>query len=201
MASLAPSSSSATISVQHHQAAAFTEAAPWRGILAVEPDSTILYAKALLLTKANYCVTAATGLGDLFSLRHTKAFALAILSDRLGQSQLGTIAATVRKHWPRTRILTLGQVPIGLEDYLYDEHICRSSDPQQVLADLEWVYEGMWNERSKSIVWNASRSALYVSRRPIPEIDPTNTVSQAPTEDRTLRDIPTDIRIPVTRAN
>ncbi len=134
MTSLAPSSfSSANISVQHHQAAAFTEAAPWREILAVEPDSAVLSAKALLLTKANYCVTPATGLGDLFSVRNTKAFALAILSDRLGQRLLGTVAATVRRQWPRTRILILGQVPIGLEDYLYDEHICRSSDIQQLL--------------------------------------------------------------------
>jgi hypothetical protein len=114
MTSLAPSSfSSANISVQHHQAAAFTEAAPWREILAVEPDSAVLSAKALLLTKANYCVTQATGLGDLFSVRNTKAFALAILSDRLGQRLLGTVAATVRRQWPRTRILILGQVPMG----------------------------------------------------------------------------------------
>jgi hypothetical protein len=167
----------------------------------VEPDSGVLSAKALLLTKAKYCVTPATGLDELFSLRNTKAFALAILSDRLGQRLLGTVAATVRRQWPRIRILILGQVPIALEDYLYDEHICRSSDPQQVLADLEWLYEGMWNECSKGIDWNASRAALYCNRRPIPESDPTKAVTPAPTEARTLRDMPANIRIPVTRAN
>jgi len=202
MTSLARSSfSSATNSVQHHHAAAYAEVVPWRGILAVEPDSAVLSAKALVLTRANYCVTPATGLCDLFSLRNTEAFALAILSDRLGQPLLGTVAATVRKQWPRIRILILGQVPIVLEDYLYDEHICRSSGDQQVLADLEWLYEGMWNERSKSIDWNASRSALYFTRRPIPESDPTKAGPLAPTEDRTPRDMPSDIRIPVTRAN
>jgi hypothetical protein len=178
-----------------------TAVAPWRGILAVEPDSTVLSAKALTLTKANYCVTPATGLADLFSLRNTKAFALAILSDRLGQGLLGTVAATARRQWPGTRILILGQVPIALEDYLYDEHIWRSSDPQQVIADLEWLYEGMWNERSKSIDWNPSSSALYFNRRPIPESDPTKAVPQSPTEDKTPRDLPTNIRIPATRAN
>jgi len=202
MATLAvPSFHSATILAQHHASAGMTVVAPWRGILAVEPDSGVLSAKALLLTKANYCVTPATGLGDLFSLRTTKAFALAILSDRLGQRLLGTVAATVRRQWPRIRILILGQVPIALEDYLYDEHICRSSDPQQVLADLEWLYEGMWNERSKGIDWNALRSAQPYIRRPIPESDPTKAVPQAPIEDRTLRDMPADIRTPVTRAN
>jgi len=196
-----PSFHSATILVQHHAAAAMTAVVPWRSILAVEPDSSVLSAKALLLTKANYCVTPATGLGDLFSFRDTKAIALAMLSDRLGQRLLGTVAATARRQWPGIRILILGQVPIALDDYLYDEHICRSSDPQQVLADLEWLYEGMWNERSRHIDWNPSRSALYFARRPIPESDPTKAVPQAPTEDRTLRDMPADVRIPVTRAN
>ena len=138
-----PSFHSATILVQHHAAAAMTAVVPWRSILAVEPDSSVLSAKALLLTKANYCVTPATGLGDLFSFRDTKAIALAMLSDRLGQRLLGTVAATARRQWPGIRILIVGQVPIALDDYLYDEHICRSSDPQQVLADLEWLYEGM----------------------------------------------------------
>jgi hypothetical protein len=202
MASLAvPSFHSAIILAQHHTASAVAEVAPWRGILAVEPDSGVLSAKGLLLTKANYCVTPATGLGDLFSLRNTAAFALAILSDHLGQRLLGTVAETVRRHWPRARILILGQVPAVLEDYLYDEHIHRSSDPQQVLADLEWLYEGMWNERSKGIDWKASRSALSSTRRPIPESDPTKAVPQAPTRDRIYRDMLTDIRIPVTRAN
>jgi len=202
MTSLAPISPSfATISVQHHYSAVSPAVAPWRGILAIEPDSGVLSARALLLAKADYCVTPATGLGDLFTLRNTKAFALAILSDRLGQRLLGTVAETIRRHWPHTRILILGQVPAVLEDYLYDEHIHRSSDPQQVLADLEWLYEGMWNERSKGIDWNASRSAMYFTRRPIPESDPTKAVNPAPTEDKTLRDMPADIRIPVTRAN
>lgn len=202
MATLAvPSFHSTTILAQHHASAAMTVVAPWRGILAVEPDSGVLSAKAVLLTKANYCVTPATGLGNLFSLGNTKAFALAILSDRLGPRQLGVVAETVRRQWPRIRILILGQVSIALEDYLYDEHICRSSDPQQVIADLEWLYEGMWNERSKGIDWNASRSAVCSTRRPIPESDPTKAVPHAPTEDRILPDMPADIRMPVTRAN
>jgi hypothetical protein len=113
---------------------------------------------------------------------------------------MGTVAETVRRQWPRIRILILGQVPIALDDYLYDEQICRSSDPQQVIAELEWLYEGMWNERSKGIDWNASRSALCSGRRPIPESDPTKAVPQAPTEDRILPGIPKHVRILVTGA-
>lgn len=53
-----------------------------------------------------------------------------------------------------------------LEDYLYDEQICRSSDSQRVLADLEWLYKSMLNERSKSIDWNVLRSAPCFSQDP-----------------------------------
>ena len=166
-----------------------------------EPDLAVLNAKSVLLTQANYSVTLATNDSDLFSLQTTKAFALAILSDRLGRGLLGAVAQIVRKQWPRARILIMGEVPRMLEDYLYDEQICRSSDPKQVLANLEGLYEGMWNERSKSIDWNASRSAPCFSRRQISESDPTKTGPPAAAEDRTPRDMPTDIRIPVTRAN
>jgi hypothetical protein len=158
MTSLAPSSfSSAIIPVQHHHAAAYTEVAPWRGILAVEPDIAVLNAKSLLLAKANYCVTRATSDRELFTLRGTGAVALAILSDHLGQRLLGTVAETVRRQWPRMRILILGQAPRMLEDYLYDERIDRSPDPKQVLADLEKLYEGMWNRLSNTIDWDARR--------------------------------------------
>ena len=201
MASLAiPSFRSATILAQHHTAAAVAEVAPWRGILAVEPDVAVLRAKSLILTQASYCVTPATSDREVFSLRATKAFALAILSDHLGPRLLASIAETVRRHWSRTRILILGEVPITFADYLYDEHIHRSADPQRVLDDLESLYRGMWNQRSKSIDWNASRSAVCFSRRLIAESDRTKAGPPAPTEDRTPRDMPMDIRIPVTRA-
>jgi hypothetical protein len=202
MISLAPSSfSSATISLQNHHTGVFAEVAPWRGILAVEPDSAVLSAKALLLTKANYCVTRASSYDELFIIsRNTKAIALAILSDHLGRHLLGKAAATVRRQWPRTRILILGQVPMRFEDHLYDEQICRSSDPQQFLADLEWLYEGMWNERSNSIDWNGSTSALCLSRRQIADGAPTKVVSPASSGDGPCRDRLADLRIPVIRA-
>jgi hypothetical protein len=198
---IAPSFHSATTSAQQPTAAAFAQISPWRRILAIEPDVAVLHAKTLLLTEADYCVTPATSDRDLFSLRATKAFALAILSDRLGQRLLGMIAGTIRKQWPRTRILILGQVPAAFEDYRYDEHICRSSDPQKVLADLERLYEGMWNPRSNAIDWNASRSALCFSRSTISESDPTRTMFPAPTESRILRDTPADIRLSATKAS
>jgi hypothetical protein len=146
----------------------FTEVTPWRGILAVEPDIEILQAKSLLLTQANYCVTQAASERELFTLRGQKAIALAILSDRLGQRLLGTVAETIRRQWPRTRILILGQVPTALDDPLYDEHLDRFSDSQQVIANLEKLYNGMWDQRSNTLDWNAGRLARCAAKERLP---------------------------------
>jgi len=202
---MAPSSYSATTlaqqPAQYSGADTFTEATPWRRILAVEPDLTVLHAKSLLLTQANYCVTQANSDRELFLMRDTKAVPLAILSDRLGQRLLGTVAETVRRQWPRARILILGQVPTVLEDYLYDEHIYRSPDPKQVLADLESIYKGMWNQRSNTLDWKARSPALSFARQPVTESDPTKTVQPAPKEVPSLRGMPSDIRLPPNRPN
>jgi hypothetical protein len=196
-----PSVPSTTLPAQHPIEAGFAEAAPWRRILAVEPDSAVLNAKSLLLTQANYCVTQATCDRDLFLLRGTPAIALAILSDRLGQRLLRTVAETVRRQWPRARILILGLVPRAMEDTLYDEHICRSPDPEQVLADLDRLYQGMWNPRSNTLDWNAAKSVRRLARQPIPESDPTKMIQLVTTEGRSLGDRPSDIRNSVTRAS
>ena len=202
MSSLAlPSFPSATIFPLLQPAAALPEVAPWRGILAVEPDIATLHWGSQLLTKANYCVTRASSERDVFRLRGMKAAAVTILSDHLGQRLLGTIAETIRRQWPRTRILILGQSTMGLEDYLYDEQIYRSSDPKQVLADLEMLYEGMWNQRSNTLDWSSGRSALCFVRPPILESDPTKIIKPAPTEAQNLRGMPSDLRLPVTRSN
>jgi hypothetical protein len=200
MASLVvPYFHSATILEPHHAAAPLPEAAPWHGVLAVEPDVARLQAKSLLLTKANYCVTRVSSDRELFHLRNTKAVPLAILSDRLGERLLGTVAQTVRRQWPRTRILILGQAPRMLEDYLYDEQIQRSSDPQQVLAELESLYRGMWNRRSNVLDWKVTRAARSFARPQIAESDPAKTMQPAATEIAGQRDTPSDSHATGTR--
>jgi hypothetical protein len=200
MASLVvPYFHSATFLAPHHLAAAFPEPTPWRGVLAVEPDVARLHAKSLLLTKANYCVTRASSDRELFHLRNTPAAPLAILSDRLGERLLGTVAQTVRRQWPRTRILILGQAPRMLEDYLYDEQIQRSSDPQQVLAELESLYRGMWNRGSNVLDWKVTRAARSFARPQIVESDPTKTITPAASEMTGLRDTPSDSHATETR--
>jgi hypothetical protein len=88
-----------------------------------------------------------------------------------------------------------------LEDHLYDEQIDRSSDPQQVLADLERLYEGMWNQGSRTLDWNATASRRWFARPPISESDPTKTINPAPTAEESYRDRPSDMRLPVSKAH
>jgi hypothetical protein len=147
-------------------------------------------------------VTPAISYDELFIiLRDVKAIALAMLSDRLGRYLLEKAAATIRRQWPRTRILIIGKAAMVLEDHLYDEQIDRSSDPQQVLAELEKLYEGMWNQGSRTLDWNATASRRWFARPPISESDPTKTINPAPTAEESRRDIPSDIRLSVTRAH
>jgi hypothetical protein len=202
MASLVvPYFHSATILAQHTAAAVVPAVAPWRRILAVEPDIAVLNARSLLLTRANYCVTRATSDCDVFNLRGTKPGSLAILSDRLGQRLLGAVAQTVRRQWPRMRILILGQVPRMFQDHLYDEQIDRSPDPKHVLADIESLYKGMWNSRSKTLDWDAGRSTRCLPRPPVLESAPAETVEPAPDEETDLRDLPSEARLLALRHN
>jgi hypothetical protein len=87
------------------------------------------------------------------------------------------------------------------EDYLYDEHIYRSSDPQQVLEDLESLYKGMWNQRSNTLDWHATMPAPCLARPPIRESNPTRTIRPAPNYDRSPRNRPSDAWQPATPHN
>jgi hypothetical protein len=130
-----------------------------RAVLLVEPDLLLLTAEALLLTGSNYRVTAALTQREIFSLNKTLAIALAILSASLGPEHLSMVARTVRMQWPPARILILGPPGSGLEDHLYDEQIQHSSNPAQLLADVERLYQDSWNPRSNTLDWNSRRSA------------------------------------------
>jgi hypothetical protein len=136
----------------------------WRGILLIDPDVSVLSAEYLLLTNSNYCVTPAFSHREVFVLRETKGVALAILSDSLGQELLGAIAETVRRQWPLARILILGQAESVLEDHLYDEQINHSLNPTQLLDDLERLYKGSWNQRTKTLDWSTVRASMCASR-------------------------------------
>jgi DNA-binding response OmpR family regulator len=166
----------------------------WRGILLVEPDITLLTAEAVFLTNSNYSVTPTFSQREIFALRETKAIALAILSDCLGARLLSAIAQTVRKQWPRARILILGRAGSFLEDHLYDGQIDHPSDPRQLLDDIESLYEDSWNQRTHTLDWDVKRSGTWAARSSIRESDPTKTRSLEVPVERTLRDTPSDIR-------
>jgi hypothetical protein len=166
----------------------------WRGILLVEPDIALLTEEVLLLNRSNYCVTPAYSQGEIFALRGTKAIALAILSDSLGPRILAAVAQTVRKQWPLARILILGRPASMLEDHLYDEEMSHSSDPKQLIEDVERLYKDSWNQRSHMLDWNVKHSSIRATQSPICESDPTKTRPLEVSAERALRDKPSGIK-------
>ena len=154
--------SATSLSPEDLSATAFTSLR--RGILLIEPNRALLAAEALLLTHSDYSVTPAFSHDGIFALRHTKAIALAIVSDCLGPRSLTAMTETVRRQWPLARILILGRAESVLEDHLYDEQIEHSIDPNQLLKDLERLYKGSWNPRSNILDWNAGCRVAYVAR-------------------------------------
>jgi hypothetical protein len=111
-----------------------------------------------LLTNSHYSVTPAFSQREIFALRETKAIALAVLSDCLGPRLLVAVARSVRKQWPLARILIIGRPEFVLEDYLYDEQINHSSNPRQLLEDVESLYRDAWNQCSNTLDWDGRRA-------------------------------------------
>jgi hypothetical protein len=166
----------------------------WRGILLVEPDITLLTAEVQLLARSNYSVTPAFSQNEIFALRQTKAIALAVLSAGLGSRPLAAVAHTVRKQWPRARILILGRAESILEDHLYDEQTEHSSDPMQLLQDIETLYKDSWNHRSNTLDWDVKRVATLPARCPIRESDPTKSARLKGFSSRSLPDASSDTK-------
>lgn len=166
----------------------------WRGILLVEPEITLLTAQALLLTRSDYSVTPAFSQLEIFILREKKAIALAILSDGLGPRLLAVAAHSVRKQWPLARILVIGRPQSVLEDHLYDEQVDHSSDPKQLLEDVERLYSDSWNQRSYTLNWDVRRAGTSAARSLITESDPRKDLAPARTVARTFRGTPSGVR-------
>jgi len=166
----------------------------WRGVLLIDPDISVLSSESSLLAKSNYCVTPASSHAELFVLRETKAIALAILSDSLGQQLLASIAQTVRRQWPLARILILGRAQSVLEDHLYDEEINDSLTPELLLDEIERLYRGSWNQRTNTLDWNSAWGSMGVSRPSLSESDPSKVAPAALADKVQSHEIPSDSR-------
>jgi hypothetical protein len=152
----------------------------WRGVLLIDPDISVLSSESSLLAKSNYCVTPASSHAELFVLRETKAIALAILSDSLGQQLLASIAQTVRQS--------------VLEDHLYDEEINDSLTPELLLDEIERLYRGSWNQRTNTLDWNSAWGSMGVSRPSLSESDPSKVAPAALADKVQSHEIPADSR-------
>ena len=76
---------------------------------------------------------------------------------------LGAVATAVRSQWPLARILIIGRAATMLEDQLYDEQVERSTEPGQLLDDLERLYKDSWTQRSDTIAWKGPLVCMFGS--------------------------------------
>lgn len=105
------------------------------GILIVEPDPELLYARTLLLMAADRYQSVAHAEAAGTAMLHV-ALRIAALSQTLGPARLSALAYEVRLYWPDARILIIGQDGLTLDETLYDDSIELHCRPEELLAAL-----------------------------------------------------------------
>lgn len=105
------------------------------GILIVEPNPTLLLARAQLLLAADYYVDSSNGAVPASKLQETDV-RVAILSQSLGIPIVAKLAQEVRLFYPNAAILIIGLCSSELNDQLYDEMIDSHSRSEQLLDAL-----------------------------------------------------------------
>jgi hypothetical protein len=137
-------------------------------VLLVEPSMVPRSDRELLLSAANYRVTAVSDIHDVIVLRFKRPVAVAVLSDMLGSLRLRVAAEAVRRQWPEAKILILGCGGPAVEDHLYDEAVSHRHEATALLGLLQMLAENRWTK---------SMSADHAAWQRIPprptESDPT----------------------------
>jgi len=167
------------------------------GILIVEPDRSLLAARALLLAAAEDYVAASSEESaepELISIE----LRVAVLSQTLGRSTLERLAQDIRLYWRNAFILLFGNVKVTLEDWLYDDSIDEHCRPEQLLSILHRLKK---DARYKAEAPQARIGSLpfglsgagWMSMHSVPrESDPSKETIAASGERPTGRDVPSD---------
>ncbi len=145
-------------------------------LLLIEPDTLGYSERAAQLGKAHFCVTRADGAREVYLMRDTFPFSIAVLSDVVGSPALRAAAQIVRKQWPAARILILGKASSELDDHLYDEAVGQTSSETALLAMVGKVLEDPWNQRGGNVfMWMDRATAVprLQQSRVVWESDPT----------------------------
>lgn len=118
-------------------------------LVTIQPQEKVPTEGLSLLLNDHYLVTTVS-MGELFGMRNSDPFALAVLNDDLGASELVAAAQFVRRQWPKARILLLlGQAAISLPDNLYDDSIGQSCEQESLLETLTNLSFDPWKQRTE----------------------------------------------------
>jgi len=150
-------------------------------ILLVEPAMIPQSDRERLLNAANYCVTAVLDVREMFDLRFEKPVAFAVLNDLLGPFGLRAAAESVRRQWPRAKILVIGCASPTLEDHLYDETISHRHEENGFLDALQMLTKSSWSQKV---------AGGYAGYRQAAESDPTKDIARTPVQTDLSHDVP-----------
>jgi hypothetical protein len=100
--------------------------------------------RAMQIGRSRFRMIRVTDTSGIYLMQDKLDFALAVLSDLVGCVALRASAETVRRNWPKARILILGRVPDQFEDHLYDDSIVHASDGRALLATLDRLANDPW---------------------------------------------------------
>jgi hypothetical protein len=154
-------------------------------VLLVEPALVPRSDSERLLKAANYCVTTALDVREMFELRFEKPVAFAVLSDLLGPFGLRAAAEAVRRQWPLAKILIIGCAAPILEDHLYDETISHRHEENGFSDVLHLLTKDSWSQRIVGGYEGFRRAAGTPS-----ESDPTKAIAHTPTLKKNQFDVP-----------
>lgn len=104
-------------------------------VLLVEPAMGPRSDRERLLCAANYSVSIAGDVRDMFVLHLKRPVLFALLHDSLGPFGLRAAAESARRQWPHAKIVILGCAVPALEDHLYDE-VCSHRENASSLIEL-----------------------------------------------------------------
>jgi hypothetical protein len=92
---------------------------------------------------------AAREYSDVLNIRETARFAVAVLEASIPVSHLRQTAEYIRRKWPRTVIVLLGDSAEGLDDALYDHRVPRSATPDALFTVIHWLAHGTARETQR----------------------------------------------------
>jgi CheY-like chemotaxis protein len=106
-------------------------------VLLVDADTELRDSRSLLLSSRKLAVCSVGSYAEVIQLPETSCYNLVVLNMRPSEVQTSHVAEYVRRHWPKTKILLLGESCGCLDDPLYDDIVNAYCNPSGLIEAAE----------------------------------------------------------------